>query len=279
MLVLTQSIVFSLFCLFLSGRSGDEETHTFSTETVSRWAVSVLLLHLPCHHRLNQEPFVLLHELHSEGPADHGREVAVPRQTDVPPERPLLCSPPWQSQEEPRPASRRRRGVGTGRALPDPRRDPALELTWHPRGPQRAKYRAETGTSSRRVSEIFKDILKEWDSTARGMDRETVEKEALQEGGSEAVPVSDAEKGAIQSTGVPVLSNPGEAHHAGIHEFLRTNTGVDGQKNANAMDPDDFQRYCIEGAMAILGSMLLGMVFFCAICMWRRRRRRLAAAS
>ena len=38
---------------------------------------------------------------------------------------------------------------------------------------------------------------------SKGMDRETVEKEALQEGGSEAVPVSDAEEGAIQSTGVP----------------------------------------------------------------------------
>ena len=59
----------------------------------------------------------------------------------------------------------------------------------------------------------------------------------------------------------------------GTLTFRMVPPGVDGQKNANAMDPDDFQRYCIEGAMAILGSMLLGMVFFCAIYMWRRRRR------
>ena len=38
---------------------------------------------------------------------------------------------------------------------------------------------------------------------SKELDRETVEEEALQEGGSQAVPVSDEKKGAIQSTGVP----------------------------------------------------------------------------
>ncbi|XP_054688193.1 uncharacterized protein LOC129208844 isoform X1 [Grus americana] len=169
--------------------------------------------------------------------------------------------------------------MGRGRALPAPRLDPALDLTWHPRGPQRAKYKAETGKRSQQSSEDLKEILKELDKAARELDRETVEEEALQEGGSQAVPVSDEKKGAIQSTGVPALSNPGEAHHTGIYEFFRTNTGVDGKRNANAMDPNDFQKYCIEGAAAILGSMLLGMLLCCGIYVWRKRRQRLAAAS
>ncbi|XP_054698237.1 uncharacterized protein LOC129212992 isoform X3 [Grus americana] len=169
--------------------------------------------------------------------------------------------------------------MGRGRALPAPRLDPALDLTWHPRGPQRAKYKAETGKRSQQSSEDLKEILKELDKAARELDRETVEEEALQEGGSQAAPVSDEKKGAIQSTGVPALSNPGEAHHTGIYEFFRTNTGVDGKRNANAMDPDDFQKYCIEGAAAILGSMLLGMLLCCGIYVWRKRRQRLAAAS
>ncbi|XP_075622181.1 uncharacterized protein LOC142603772 isoform X2 [Balearica regulorum gibbericeps] len=146
-------------------------------------------------------------------------------------------------------------------------------------GPQRAKYKAETGQPSRQSSEDLKEILKELDKAAHELDRETVEKEALQEGGSQAVPVSDEKKGAIQSTGVPALSNPGEAHHASIYGFFQTNTGVDGKRNANAMDPDDFQKYCIEGAVAFLGSMLLGMVLCCGIYVWSKRRRRLAAAS
>ena len=49
--------------------------------------------------------------------------------------------------------------------------------------------------------------------------------------------------------------------------------GVDGKRKSNAEDPKDFQKYCIEGAVAVLGSVLLGMVFCCAICVWRKRRR------
>ncbi|XP_054697873.1 uncharacterized protein LOC129212992 isoform X6 [Grus americana] len=154
-----------------------------------------------------------------------------------------------------------------------------IATTWNNSCPQRAKYKAETGKRSQQSSEDLKEILKELDKAARELDRETVEEEALQEGGSQAAPVSDEKKGAIQSTGVPALSNPGEAHHTGIYEFFRTNTGVDGKRNANAMDPDDFQKYCIEGAAAILGSMLLGMLLCCGIYVWRKRRQRLAAAS
>ena len=45
---------------------------------------------------------------------------------------------------------------------------------------------------------------------------------------------------------------------------------MDGKRRANAADPTDFRKYCMEGAAAILGSMLLGMVFFCVIHVWRK---------
>ncbi|XP_029862115.1 uncharacterized protein LOC115337832 isoform X4 [Aquila chrysaetos chrysaetos] len=96
-------------------------------------------------------------------------------------------------------------------------------------GPQRAKYKAkaEIGESSQRSPEVLKEILEELDKAAREMDRETVEKEAFQEGDSHAAPVSDEKTGAIQSTGVPVavLSSPGEAHHARRYEFSPKNAG------------------------------------------------------
>ena len=49
--------------------------------------------------------------------------------------------------------------------------------------------------------------------------------------------------------------------------------GVGGKRNTNAMDPEDFWKYYTEGGMAVLGSMLLGMVSCCAIRLWRKRRR------
>ncbi|CAM9304938.1 unnamed protein product [Bubo scandiacus] len=124
------------------------------------------------------------------------------------------------------------------------------------------------------------------------MDHETVEKEAFHKASSHAVPVSDDKRGAIQ-TGVPVLSNPGEACHAGIYEVFQKNPGtehscstqdtlkyrivppgVDGKRSANAADPKDDQKYCIEGVLAALSFVLLGMVL-CAVvtCLWRKRKR------
>ncbi|XP_052635783.1 uncharacterized protein LOC128138637 isoform X2 [Harpia harpyja] len=150
-------------------------------------------------------------------------------------------------------------------------------------GPQRAKHKAkaEIGKSSQWSPEVLKEILKELDKAAREMDCETVEKEAFQEGDSDAVPVSDEKTGAIQSTGVPVavLSSPGEAHHARRYEFSPKNAGVDGKRNTNGMDPQDFRYYCIEGAVAVLGSVLFGMILCCVIRVWRKRQRRLSAAS
>ncbi|KAM6140414.1 LOW QUALITY PROTEIN: inositol 1,4,5-trisphosphate receptor-interacting protein-like 1 [Pterocles gutturalis] len=87
--------------------------------------------------------------------------------------------------------------------------DPALEHPWHPRGPQEAMYKDKTSKRFHWVSEILNKILKEFSEAAQETEREPVEKEAFEEGGSHAVPVSDEEPGAIQSAGVPVLSDPG----------------------------------------------------------------------
>ena len=48
---------------------------------------------------------------------------------------------------------------------------------------------------------------------------------------------------------------------------------MDGKRNANAADAKDFQKYCTEGAVVVLGSVLLGMVLCCVVHLWRKGRR------
>ncbi|XP_074419702.1 uncharacterized protein LOC141733350 isoform X2 [Larus michahellis] len=143
-------------------------------------------------------------------------------------------------------------------SLPDLVREPQGDPTDVAGVPQRSKSKAEKRKSSQRSSEVLKELLKELDKAAHVRDWGPVDKEALQEGGSRAVPVSDEATRALQSAGVP---------------------GVDGKRNTNAIDPQDFQKYWIEGAVAILGSVLFGMGLCCAIYLWRERKNRLSAAS
>ncbi|XP_040434775.1 uncharacterized protein LOC121080710 [Falco naumanni] len=56
--------------------------------------------------------------------------------------------------------------VAIKRAFPASWLDPVLELTWHPRGPQRAKYKAVIRKSSQRSSDVLKKILKELEKAA-----------------------------------------------------------------------------------------------------------------
>ncbi|XP_030350688.1 uncharacterized protein LOC115611613 isoform X2 [Strigops habroptila] len=146
--------------------------------------------------------------------------------------------------------------VGTGRALPASQLDPALGLTWHHRGPPEAKYKDEIGESSQGSSEVLREILTDLDEAAHEVNRETME--ALQEGDRRGVPASGGRMGAYSSVDEP---------------------GVDDKKNPNAADQNEFRKLCTEGIMVVLGSMLLGMVFCCVIHLWRKRRRRIAAAS
>ncbi|KAM6063306.1 uncharacterized protein VSU04_008162 isoform 3-T3 [Chlamydotis macqueenii] len=131
---------------------------------------------------------------------------------------------------------------------------PADGLAWHPRG---AKYKAKIKKHSQQSSDVVRNILKELEKAARGGYIDTVE-EARQEGGSRALPVSDEKTGAIVSKGLP---------------------GADGERNSNAADSEDFWKYCIEGVAAVLGSMLLGVVLSCIICLWWKRKRHNSPAS
>ncbi|XP_074781916.1 uncharacterized protein LOC141969737 [Athene noctua] len=101
-----------------------------------------------------------------------------------------------------------RTDVGTGRALPARRADPALELRWRRRRPQRAKDNAEVGQPSQPYSEVLQEILKELERAmpAQGNGHGSVEKEVFGEGGRQAVPASAERTGAVQPAGVPGAS-------------------------------------------------------------------------
>ncbi|KAL2296198.1 hypothetical protein Nmel_018492 [Mimus melanotis] len=56
------------------------------------------------------------------------------------------------------------------------------------------------------------------------------------------------------------------------------NSGADpdavlSRADTNAVDANSFQKYCIEGIVAVLGSVLLGMVLCCVLHVWRKRRK------
>ncbi|XP_039571512.1 uncharacterized protein LOC120505258 [Passer montanus] len=46
-----------------------------------------------------------------------------------------------------------------------------------------------------------------------------------------------------------------------------------GRADTNAAEGSSFKTYCIEGILAILGSILLGMVLCCAFHFWRKRKK------
>ncbi|KAM6100843.1 LOW QUALITY PROTEIN: inositol 1,4,5-trisphosphate receptor-interacting protein-like 1 [Pterocles gutturalis] len=140
-------------------------------------------------------------------------------------------------------------------SAPAPQPDPALEHPWHPRGPQEAMYKDKTSKRFHRVSEILNKILKEFSEAAQETEREPVEKEAFEEGGSHAVPVSDEEPGAIQSAGVPVLSDPGEAHHTKTEESFRSSPVQDRSNDCEVVEK-------LTGSLILIFRQLLFDSFF-----------------
>ncbi|XP_068277333.1 uncharacterized protein [Nyctibius grandis] len=147
---------------------------------------------------------------------------------------------------------------------PGPQMDPAQLRIWHRMGRQRAKYKDKLEKSWQRSSEVLKELLKLLDQAAHGTDPETVEKEALEEGDSHAVPVPleegdshavpvpDEERGSNQSPGVP---------------------GVDGNWKSNAVDLKDSQKYLIGVIVAVSGFVVLMIVLCFAICVCRKRKQ------
>ncbi|KAM9009087.1 uncharacterized protein PRD47_011330 [Ara ararauna] len=119
------------------------------------------------------------------------------------------------------------------------------------------------GESSQGSSEALRRILTDLDEAAQELNPETVE--ALQEGTRQGAPASGGKRGAYSSVDEPA--------------YRILPAGVDEKKNPNAADQNEFWKPCTEGITAVLGSMLLGMVFCCVIHLWRKRRRRIAEAS
>ncbi|XP_066841313.1 uncharacterized protein [Anser cygnoides] len=135
--------------------------------------------------------------------------------------------------------------VSPGRALPDPRLLPALEPSWYPRGPLRAKDKAERVKPSLRSSHITGKIRKYFEKAAPGMVRETVPKEVLWQGSGRTLPLPGKRTEAMKSTAPP---------------------GVDGENNANTAKPQNFRSYSVGGAVAFLVLVLLGTVACCVLC-------------
>ncbi|XP_066841312.1 uncharacterized protein [Anser cygnoides] len=135
--------------------------------------------------------------------------------------------------------------VSPGRALPDPRLLPALEPSWYPRGPLRAKDKAERVKPSLRSSHITGKIRKYFEKAAPGLVRETVPKEVLWRGSGRKLPLPGKITGATQATAPP---------------------GVDGENNANTAKPQNFRSYSVGGAVAFLVLVLLGTVACCVLC-------------
>ncbi|KAK2532178.1 hypothetical protein Q9966_008442 [Columba livia] len=117
-------------------------------------------------------------------------------------------------------------------------------------GPQRAKYKAEIGKSSRRSSEVLVEILKELDKAEHELDHETVEKEAFRKGGGHAVPVSDEKPRAIQSPGT---------------------LGRD--DNRKIVERYVSPTYCGEGFLVIFLCVLFGVIVCCVFWFWIRRKK------
>ncbi|KAM9168770.1 uncharacterized protein V3H86_013446 [Mergus octosetaceus] len=149
--------------------------------------------------------------------------------------------------------------VSPGRALPDPRLLPALEPSWSPRGPLRAKDKAGRITPSPASSDIVEEIIKELAKAAPGMARQTVPKEVLWKLNGRTLPLSGKGAEATQATAAP---------------------GVDGENTANTAEPPNYRSYCIEGAAAFLVPLLVVTVACCVLIRrWRQKNQRLAAAQ
>ncbi|XP_051497320.1 uncharacterized protein LOC127394991 [Apus apus] len=134
-----------------------------------------------------------------------------------------------------------------GAPVSPPWLDP-VPVTWHPRGPQRAKFPSKRRKRSQQSSEELQKNLEVLEKAAYEANHEAVEKKLLQEGGGDPGPVSA--EGATPSTGMP---------------------GVDGKRNSDTVGVKDFEEYFSEGAMAGFSSILIVMFISCVIFLWIKK--------
>ncbi|XP_066841206.1 uncharacterized protein [Anser cygnoides] len=129
--------------------------------------------------------------------------------------------------------------VSPGRALPDPRLLPALEPSWYPSSPLRAKDKAERVKPSLRSSHITGKIRKYFEKAAPGLVRETVPKKVLWRGSGRTLPLPGKRTEPVKSTAPP---------------------GVDGENNANTAKPQDFLSFCVVVSAVVVTPLLLVIV-------------------
>ncbi|XP_064256626.1 uncharacterized protein LOC135287195 [Passer domesticus] len=149
-----------------------------------------------------------------------------------------------------------------------------------------------------------KKCLLLWNAAAPERQAAQEEEEAAPEEGREAVPGPGESSGAFSPAGPEYQDGGGQSSvetSKVLHEILgelkmilggvrslslssavsRRSAGsggaepgaVLGRADTNAAEGSSFKTYCIEGILAILGSILLGMVLCCAFHFWRKRKK------
>ncbi|XP_071435067.1 uncharacterized protein [Pithys albifrons albifrons] len=166
------------------------------------------------------------------------------------------------------------------------------------------EYRDRTGQSSQDTSQVLHEILGELRTIARGVNslslNSAVDRRRFTstegradpnpgDGREEPNPVDDvdgraypnAEDGRADPNTAGVKTEPNtagvktEPNTAGVKTAPNA---VEGRADTNTVSAEAFQTYCTEGIVAVLGSMLLGMVLCCVFHVWRKRRNRRAAS-
>ncbi|XP_039242321.1 uncharacterized protein LOC113995197 [Pipra filicauda] len=153
-----------------------------------------------------------------------------------------------------------------------------------PTGVPGPEYRDGRGQSSQDTSKVLHEILGQLKTIARGVNSLSLNSAVDGRRFTSAV-VGRADPNLVDGRTDPIAV-VGRADPNAVDGRTDPNT-VDGRTDPNAVvgraDPnsvgaDTFQTYCIEGIVAVLGSILLGMALYCVFHLWRKRRRRLAAS-
>ncbi|XP_027525243.1 uncharacterized protein LOC113960084 isoform X1 [Corapipo altera] len=146
------------------------------------------------------------------------------------------------------------------------------------------EYQDGRGQSSQDTSKVLHEILGQLKTIARGVNSLSLNS-AVDGRRFTSTVVGRADPNLVDGRTDPIAV-VGRADPNAVDGRTDPNT-VDGRTDPNAVvgraDPnsvgaDTFQTYCIEGIVAVLGSILLGMALYCVFHLWRKRRKRLAAS-
>ncbi|KAK2512416.1 hypothetical protein Q9233_016310 [Columba guinea] len=137
-------------------------------------------------------------------------------------------------------------------------------------GPQRTKPKVLRRKPSQHKS-VLNQVLEELDKVEHDLSHETVETVAFQKRGDQVVPIYDEGTWTMKSRGMPELPKPGEARQAGINGLLDKIPGWSTKNKNNTTDTATYKNRCLEAVAGVLGSILFGIVLFCACWLCKRR--------